>query len=437
MKLIAILFLCSRLLPSLTREPDYQEIDCNDKDVFQAVDAALKKYNSKNQTGNQFVLVRTTEVNQTVHGDVFYSIKYEVKEGDCPVQSDKTWQDCEYKDAEEAATGECTAIVGKRQNDRFTVASQSCHIIPAGGPVVTTEYACLGCPHPISTESPELTPILTHGIQHFNNNTKHAYLFTLGEVRRAQRQVVSGWNYEIAYSIVQTNCSKEKFLLLSPECKFLLDGDAGECVDNVYVDHQERIDSFSQNCKVYQGLDFVVPTSKFCAGCPLPIPADDEELQEALTHSIRKLNAENNETFYFKVDTVKRATAQIVSGKKFSIEFIASETTCSKESNQELTESCETKKPGQRLTCNAAVLVIPWEEKIQTTVNCQTLGKMTLMKRPPGFSPFRTVQIQRTEETTRQLRSCEYKGQPERQGQGQHPRAQPPEQRVESPRPAP
>ncbi|XP_021111570.1 kininogen-1 isoform X3 [Heterocephalus glaber] len=400
MKLIAILFLCSRLLPSFTQEPDYQEIDCNHKDVFQAVDAALKKFNSNNQSSNQFVLVRITEVNQTINSDAFYSVKYEVKEGDCPVQSDKTWQDCDYKDAEEAATGECTAIVGKRRNDRFAVAAQTCHIIPAGGPEVTTEYACLGCVHPISTKSPELESILTHGIQHFNNNTKHAYLFTLGEVRRAERQVVRGWNYEVAYSIIQTNCSKEKFLLLSSECKFLPDGDTGECVDNVYVDHKGRIDSFSQNCEVYQGVDFVAPSSKLCAGCPRPIPVDNLELQEALTHSIRKLNAENNETFYFKVDTVKSATVQVVAGKKFAIEFIASETTCSKESNQELTESCETKKPGQRLTCNADVFVIPWENKIYPTVNCQTVGKMTLMKRPPGFSPFRTVQIQRTEETT-------------------------------------
>ncbi|KAM6160965.1 kininogen-1 [Erethizon dorsatum] len=400
MRLIAILFLCSRLLPSLTQEPDFQEADCNDKDVFEAVDAALKKYNSRNQSGNQFVLVRTTEVNKTVNHDVFYSVKYEVKEGDCPVQSNKTWQDCDYKDAEEAATGECTATVGKRRNDRFVVATQTCSITPAGGPVVTTEYACLGCVHPISTKSPELEPILTHTIQHFNNNTQHTYLFTLGEVKRAQRQVVRGWNYEITYSIIQTNCSKEKFLLLSPECKSLPNGDAGECVDNAFMDPQWRLDSFSQKCELYPGQDFVEPPVQICLGCPRHIPMDSPELQEVLTHSIKKLNAENNETFHFKIETVKRATVQVLAGKKFAIEFTASETTCSKESNQELTRSCETKNPGKRLTCNADVYVVPWEKKIYPTVHCETLGKMTLMKRPPGFSPFRTAQIQKTEETT-------------------------------------
>lgn len=66
MKLITILFLCSKLLTSLTQEYQSQEIDCNDEDVFKAVDKALKNYNSKIQSGNQFVLYRITEVNKTV-----------------------------------------------------------------------------------------------------------------------------------------------------------------------------------------------------------------------------------------------------------------------------------------------------------------------------------------------------------------------------------
>lgn len=65
MKLLALLFLCSRLLPSLTQESS-QEIDCDDEDLFKAVDTALKKYNSRSQSGNQFVLYRVTEVVRTV-----------------------------------------------------------------------------------------------------------------------------------------------------------------------------------------------------------------------------------------------------------------------------------------------------------------------------------------------------------------------------------
>uniref|UniRef100_A0A8C6DF80 Thiol proteinase inhibitor n=1 Tax=Moschus moschiferus TaxID=68415 RepID=A0A8C6DF80_MOSMO len=400
MKLITILFLCSRLLPSLTQESS-QEIDCNDQDVFKAVDTALKKYNSGNKSGNQFVLYRVTEVTRTDNPDIFYSLKYQIKEGDCPFQSDRTWQDCDYKDSAQAATGECTATVAKRGNMKFSVATQTCLITPAEGPVVTAQYDCLGCVHPISTTSPDLEPVLRHAIQHFNNNTNHPHLFDLKEVKRAQRQVVSGWNYEITYSIAQTNCSKEKFLFLTPDCKSLSNGDIGECTDKAYVDLQLRIASFLQKCDLYPGEDFVQPPTRLCVGCPKPIPVDSPELEEPLNHSIAKFNAENNGTFYFKIDTVKKATVQVVGGKKYSIVFIARETICSKGSNEELTKSCEINRHGLILNCDADVYVVPWEEKIYPTVSCRSLGQTSLMKRPPGFSPFRSVQVMKAEgETT-------------------------------------
>uniref|UniRef100_F7IT38 Kininogen 1 n=1 Tax=Callithrix jacchus TaxID=9483 RepID=F7IT38_CALJA len=381
MKLITILFLCSRLLLGLTQESQSEEIDCNDKDLFEAVDAALKKYNNENLTTNQFVLYRITEGTKMVGSDTFYSFKYEIKEGDCPHQNGKTWQDCDYKDAAEAATGECTATVGKRGNTKFSVAMQSCQITPANGPVMTARYSCLGCVHPVSTKSPDLDPILRHGVQYFNNNTNHSSLFMLSEVKRAQRQ------------------------------------DIGECTDDAYMDIQLRITSFSQKCDIYPGEDFVQPPIKLCVGCPRDIPTNSPELEETLTHTITKLNAENNETFYFKIDNVKRARVQVVAGKKYFIDFVARETTCSKESNEELTKSCEARNPGQSLDCSAEVYVVPWEKKIYPTVKCEPLGMISLMKRPPGFSPFRTLQAgEIREETTSHLRSCEYKGRPPKAG---------------------
>ncbi|XP_053774175.1 kininogen-1 isoform X2 [Desmodus rotundus] len=391
MKFIAILLLCSRLLPSLTQDYHLEEIDCNDEDVFKSVDSALKKYNSESKSGNQFVLYRITEVNKTGEEEPFYSIKYQIKEGDCPVQSGKSWQDCDYKEAEQAATGECTAIVGKRGDTKFVVATQTCQITPVGGPVVTSQYDCFGCVHPISPASPDLEPFLRYAIQHFNNHTERSHLFALKEVKRAEKQMVIGWNYKVTYSIEQTNCSKENFLFLTPECKVLLNGDIGECIDRAYMDPKRRITSFSQNCNLYRGEDFVPLPTLICRGCPKEIPVDSPELVEPLNHSIAKLNAENNGTFYFKIDTVKRATTQVIAGIRYSIEFMARESTCSKESDKELTEDCEINLLGEILSCTADVIVVRWEDKIYPTVNCQSLGK-------------------------KQLRHCEYKGRPQKAG---------------------
>ncbi|XP_040606970.1 kininogen-1 isoform X3 [Mesocricetus auratus] len=404
MKLIAILFLCSRLLPSLTQEGVSQKIDCNDEDLFQAVDAALKKYNSRNQSGNQFVLYRVTEGTKIVGSEIFYSFKYQIKEGNCSVQSGLTWQDCDFKDAEEAGTGECTATVGKRGTKKFSVATQTCKITPGNGPVVKAEYTCVGCVHPISTDNPELQPILKHAMEHFNNNTGHSHLFALEEVKTAQRQVVAGLNFEVTYTIVQTNCSKKHFPLLTPECKSLQDGDAGECLHSAFVDIKQRIADFSQKCDLYPREDLVKPLPENCPGCPQNIPIDSPELTEALGHAITKLNTDNSHPFYFKIDTVKKATSQVVGGMKYFIEFIARETACSKESNTELTANCEVKPVGQSLNCNANVYMRPWENKVEPTVNCRALEMITMMRRPPGFSPFRSVQVQETKEGTTKQR---------------------------------
>ncbi|XP_014403238.1 PREDICTED: kininogen-2 isoform X4 [Myotis brandtii] len=266
------------------------------------------------------------------------------------------------------------ATIGKKGNMEFSVANQTCHITPAEGPVVTSQYECYGCLHPISTVPPDFDPVLRHAIEHFNNHTNHSHLFALKEVKRAQRQVVSGWNYEVTYLILQTNCSKENFKFLTQDCKALSKGVTNECTDLAYVDPQLRIASFSQKCQILSEEDSTVG----CPGCPVEIPVNSPNLKDALTHSITKLNAENNATFYFKIDIVHRATSQVVAGMNYFIEFTARETTCSKESNKELTESCEINKHGEILRCTADVYERSWENIIESTVKCQSPGKKQL-----------------------------------------------------------
>ncbi|GAB1300148.1 Kininogen-1 [Apodemus speciosus] len=423
-----------RLLPSLTEQDDAQEINCSDETVFKAVDTALKKFNGGLENGNQFVLYRVTEGNKTDGLEAIYHFKYQIKEGNCSVQNGLDWQDCDFKNAEEArvsgsgATGECTTTVGKREN-KFSVAHQTCKITPGKGPTLTHDLPCVGCARPISTESPELEPVLKHAIEHFNNNTDHSHLFALREVKSAHSQVVAGMIFDITYSIVQTNCSKELFPSLRGDCVSLRNGDDGECRGNVVVDIDNKIADFSQSCDVYPGekvrmetreaagppsylaalcLRHVLldPLSKFCRGCPKEIPVDSPELKEALGHSVAQLNAENNHTFYFKIDTVRKATSQVlvVAGVKYAIEFIARETKCSKESNKELTADCEVNHLGQSLNCKANVYMRPWENKVFPAVKCQPL-QMTMMSRPPGFSPFRAVRVQETKGGRTQIKA--------------------------------
>ncbi|EDK97650.1 kininogen 2 isoform 2 precursor [Mus musculus] len=411
MKLITTLLLCSGLLLTLTQGEEAQEIDCNDEAVFQAVDASLKKLNARLQSGNQFVLYRVTKRAKMDGSATFYSFNYQIKEGNCSAQRGLAWQDCDFKDSEEAATGECTATMGKKEN-KFFIVTQTCKITPGKGPIVTEEYHCASCVHPISADNPDLEPVLKHAIEYFNNNTGHSHLFALREVKSAQGQVVGGLNFDIIYTIVQTNCSKERFPSLRGDCVALPNGDGGECRGNAFLDTDNKIEDFTQSCDLHPGDDLVEALPKPCPGCPRDIPVDSPELKEVLGHSIAQLNTENDHPFYFKIDTVKKATSQVVAGTNYVIEFIARETKCSKESNTELTEDCEIKHLGQSLDCNANVYMRPWENKVIPTVKCQALDKtIPIRRRPPGFSPFRSAKVQETKAgTTRLLRACEYKG---------------------------
>lgn len=78
--------------------------------------------------------------------------------------------------------------MGKKEN-KFFIVTQTCKITPGKGPIVTEEYHCASCVHPISADNPDLEPVLKHAIEYFNNNTGHSHLFALREVKSAQGQV--------------------------------------------------------------------------------------------------------------------------------------------------------------------------------------------------------------------------------------------------------
>ncbi|XP_012585768.1 PREDICTED: kininogen-2-like [Condylura cristata] len=311
MRLITVLFLCSRLLSSLSQQPS-QEIDCNDHDVLMAVDAALKNYNGGNQTNNLFVLYRVGNITKMDYINPFYSFKYQIKEGDCPVQSGKTWQDCAYKQSADAATGECTATMEKTEKRKFTVATQTCQITPAEGPAVIFQHSCPGCKYPISTEDPKVKEILKHAVSHFNKNSSHSHLFDIEKTMRAFTQVVAGWNIDISYSIRQTNCSKADFPELAPECQILSKGGSAECTDSAYIDLSRRIASFSQKCNFLSEEAFF---PRFCVGCPENLPLNSSDMNKLLSLTSIRLNAAINSRFYFKIANVQRATSQVLKVK--------------------------------------------------------------------------------------------------------------------------
>lgn len=69
MKAFIVLALCCSFFSSsefLSIPLAFEFLDCDDPDVFKAVDEALKKYNEDKATGNQFALYVVMEAKRTV-----------------------------------------------------------------------------------------------------------------------------------------------------------------------------------------------------------------------------------------------------------------------------------------------------------------------------------------------------------------------------------
>lgn len=66
MKPFIVLALCCSFLSSRATPVPFEFLDCDNPDVFEAVDTALKKYNGDSTSGNQFALYMVMEAKRTV-----------------------------------------------------------------------------------------------------------------------------------------------------------------------------------------------------------------------------------------------------------------------------------------------------------------------------------------------------------------------------------
>ncbi|XP_029882809.1 kininogen-1 isoform X3 [Aquila chrysaetos chrysaetos] len=380
MKPFIVLALCCSFFSSRATPLPFEFLDCDDPDVFKAVDTALKKYNGDRATGNQFALYMVMEAKRTAGPDTQFYMKYRIHETTCAAEENKLWQDCDYKVPAEAKTGECTAQVHMNNAEKTSNVSQDCKIFPATPKITLTEATCLGCFHPIPSDSSEVSEILKQAIQKFNRHSAEPAFFKLVEIKEAKRQRV------------------------------------GKCDAKAYQNlHAEIIDIASQ-CKL-PAEDTVIPATR--SGCPKTIPKDSPELKELLKVSMEKYNSESNDDFYYKGGEIEAATVQVVAGQNYHLVFAIRKTNCSKTEFEKFNEDCEATSDSAPLPCEAQIHVIPWENKIFPQVNCSKERSMTvLLRRPPGFTPFRSFA---TLDQPNEI-SCSDKNEEERQRPGKEMR---------------
>ncbi|XP_048362896.1 kininogen-1 [Sphaerodactylus townsendi] len=363
-----------------------QEVDCNDPDVFNAVDLALKKLNGARTHGNQFALVVVTEARRTdAPGTSFLvSVKYKITETVCAVGEEIPWQKCEFREPLEAESGECSAEIYIDNFINFSNVSQECRIVPGEGKVTASRATCTGC-RPHHRLAAKTTGLLEQGS---------------GILRKPQRsQVVAGWNYAFEYLVQETNCSKAEFPDLTPACKRIPEGRIGKCVAVAHINMTKGLSYAVQECGL-QVMEDVVSPSRSCPGCPRSLETNSSKLEMPMKAALEKYNLESNDEAYYKVEEISKATAQVVAGTKYDIEFIIVKTNCSKADFQELNEDCSPKEGGEKLQCTASIHVIPWKSEIFPNVTCEPHQhrRMSMFYAwPPGMTPFRAFAMRHGE----------------------------------------
>ncbi|XP_077344006.1 kininogen-1 [Lithobates pipiens] len=383
MKLLPILFLSFYcFLNAAVPVPDIG-VDCDDSNIFKAVDEALRSYNNAKEDGNQFVLFRVADAKKRhdANGQIHYYIEYEIRESSCTVKSEHSWQDCQFQ-SNKPEWGKCSAhLLVNNEKKIQTVVSQNCSIskVPLEAHVTAIHHQCLGCPHPIDTNNEEILNYVHVAIEKMNRQGSHLYYFDLDQIVNATGQVVSGWDYNIHYLVRKTNCSKRDFKTKdSNECKLDKEGETGECELHVSIKPDGQVNDILLMC---------TSQDRVCLSCPSKVDPDDPELLTLLSQVIDEYNSNINVTKLHKLFRVTKAIKYGFDKQIHEVLFMMMPTNCSKPEYTILGDECNNVKDAYPLSCDATIHVTAKRINVHSAPEC--IEQAAILPRLYGLSPLR------------------------------------------------
>ncbi|XP_044525460.1 kininogen-1 [Gracilinanus agilis] len=250
----------------------------------------------------------------------------------------------------------------------------------------------------VSCEDKDVFRAVDAALTEYNSQKASGNQFVLHQIITVS--LTESSTFTITYNIQEGDCHV-KMGKNWKECgiKEALNKDHGQCTAIVKSQNENEFTITKQHCEIIPVNDEVIPVDAPCLGCYKPISANDEDLQEVLNNAVQQFNYESQSDHLYTLKDVSKALRQVEPEEKHSIEIQVKETECSKEKGK-FSEDCEFKKDGRVLKCTVQV---PMEQdgEVKPVVDCHELPSpaMVLVKRPPGFSPFRAAAVIPAEET--------------------------------------
>ncbi|NWI71198.1 FETUB protein, partial [Todus mexicanus] len=186
-------------------------------------------------------------------------------------------------------------------------------------------------------------------------------------------QETSGSVYYLILDVVDTEChvlSKK----LWKDCKARLPHSTvyGQCKATIYINQPRNI----AHLTTYECTLQRVPPRyiwRVCPDCPVDGSPEEPKYLEAAAQCLAKFNQESEQTHYFSVLNVTRASMQWVIGPAYFVEFLIQETSCSKKDTIADISQCEPLSSELAKTgfCKGSVVNSRVEHRQFVTVSCE------------------------------------------------------------------
>ncbi|NWU51751.1 FETUB protein, partial [Dromas ardeola] len=212
-------------------------------------------------------------------------------------------------------------------------------------------------------------------LQQINAHRKEGYIFRLYRIFsvREHPQEITGSVFYLVLDVVDTECHVlSKRLWKNCAARSAHRTVYGQCKAIIYINQARNI----AHLNTYECTLQRVPPRyiwRVCPDCPVDDCPTEPKYMEAALQSLAKFNEESEQTHYFSVLNVTRASMQWVVGPAYFVEFLIQETSCSK--SDAIADISECKPLSSELAqtgfCKGSVVKSELEHEQFVTISCE------------------------------------------------------------------
>ncbi|XP_005438556.1 fetuin-B [Falco cherrug] len=212
-------------------------------------------------------------------------------------------------------------------------------------------------------------------LRQINADRKEGYILSLYRIFsvREQPQENTGSVFYLILDVVDTECHvRSKKLWKNCTARPAHTSVYGQCKAIIYINQARN----TAHLNTYECTLQPVPPRyiwTLCPDCPVDDNPTEPRYLEAAVQSLAKFNEESEQTHYFSVLNVTRASMQWVVGPAYFVEFLIQETSCSKNDTTADISKCKplSSELAQIGFCKGSVVNSRLEHEQFVTISCE------------------------------------------------------------------